>query len=319
MSNPQIAVTGAAGYIGSRVVARLKSEHPGWDIDAFDNFYRGRCRSIGDTSVRELDIRNHDRVSDLVSDADLVLHLAAITGVEECDERPQLAHDVNVIATNNIAWICRQQSIPLVFPFSMAVLGDPTEFPITIDHPRNPQNWYGRTKLLGERVVETYADGAFPAHCYLKSNLYGTHIVNGNRISKGTVINFFIDRAVNGETIPVHKPGTQTRNYIHVKDVANAYLRSAENLLHTDQTGATSYEIAGEDVFSVTEIAELVRDNAERELGISPDIELVEHPRNGDTVVDRFEVDTTRTSSELGWEPEHRVEQTIGQQLRETQ
>jgi len=55
----------------------------------------------------------------------------------------------------------------------MAVVGDPDEFPITVEDDRDPLNWYGRTKLLSERAIETFAEDAFPAHMYLKSNLYG--------------------------------------------------------------------------------------------------------------------------------------------------
>jgi len=71
---------------------------------------------------------------------------------------------VNVTGTNNVAWFCKKTGAALAFPFSMAVLGDPQSFPITADrspadHPRDPLNWYGRTKLLGERAIETFADG----------------------------------------------------------------------------------------------------------------------------------------------------------------
>jgi hypothetical protein len=69
----------------------------------------------------------------------------------------------------------------------MAALGDPVEFPITVDHPRNPMIWYGRTKLLNERAIEDFVDGAFPAHRFMNSNLYDEHEVDGQRVSKGTV------------------------------------------------------------------------------------------------------------------------------------
>lgn len=93
--------------------------------------------------------------------------------------------------TENVAWYCRKTGTGLVFPFSMATIGDPVEFPITVDHPRDPLNWYGRSKLLNERAIEELVDGAFPAHLFLKSNLYGDHEIDGERVSKGTVTNFF--------------------------------------------------------------------------------------------------------------------------------
>jgi len=114
---------------------------------------------------------------------------------------------VNVTGTNNVAWFCKKTGAALAFPFSMAVLGDPQSFPITADQARDPLNWYGRTKWIGERSIEAFADGAFPAHLFLKSNLYGEHVVDGTEVGKPTVINFFVNRALAGETLTVYEPG----------------------------------------------------------------------------------------------------------------
>jgi nucleoside-diphosphate-sugar epimerase len=113
----------------------------------------------------------------------------------------------------------------------MAVIGDPQAFPITVDQERDPLNWYGRTKVLGEQAIDSLADGAFPAHQFMISNLYGRHEIGGQEVSKGTVINFFVNRALAGESLTVYEPGTQSRNFVHVTDVANAFVKSAERLV----------------------------------------------------------------------------------------
>jgi len=323
MTDPSlhVAVTGAAGYIGSRVVHELQRSHPDWAVTAIDNFYLGQVREIGDVTVEHVDVRNRDRLEDVLSGADVVCHLAAISGVDDCNENADLAYEVNVQGTNNVAWFCRKSGTALVFPFSMATLGDPQKFPVTVDHPRDPLNWYGRTKLVAERAIENFADSAFPAHQFMISNLYGTHDVGTQTISKGTVTNFFVGRALAGETLTVYEPGTQARNYVHVEDVARAYVRSAERLadhLATDETGVEKYEIASEEDPSVRELAELVARLAREEQDIDVDTELVENPRaSEETLVSEFPVDTSRATDELGWQPKRTLEETVRETLRQ--
>ncbi|GAA0255322.1 NAD-dependent epimerase/dehydratase family protein [Haladaptatus pallidirubidus] len=317
---PTIAVTGAAGYIGSRVLYHLAAAHPDWTVTAMDNFWLGDVRRAGGVEIEHVDLRDRGRLESFLDGADVVLHLAAITGVQDCEERQNLAYEVNVGGTNNVAWFCRKTGAALVFPFSMAVLGDPTEFPITVDHPRDPLNWYGRTKLIGEHTVADMADGAFPAHCYLKSNLYGEHEVDGRTVSKGTVINFFVNRVAKGQELTVYEPGTQSRNYIHVDDVAQAYVKSAERLLDDldrEKTGAEVYEIAGDEDMSVLEIAELVQSIAAEETGWDVEMSLVENPRPDETLVETFDVNTARTRRELGWRPERSVAESVRSLLQD--
>jgi len=315
-----IAVTGAAGYIGSRVVRLFRDHHPEWEIKALDNFYLGDVRQIGDVAVEHVDIRNRDRLDEALDGADIVCHLAAVSGVDDCESNPDLAYEVNVTGTSNVAWWCRKTGAGLVFPFSMAVLGDPDQFPITADLPRAPMNWYGRTKLLGEHLIEDMAEGAFPAHLLLKSNLYGEHSIGGERISKGTVINYFVDCVFDHDPLTVYEPGTQARNYIHVDDVARVYLRCAERLrkqLADGVTGVERFEVASEEDLGVMSVAETVQQIAAEELDRDIDVTLVENPRGNETLVDEFPVDISRTEAVLGWNPTHTVAESVRKLLRQ--
>lgn len=319
IDTPTVAITGAAGYIGSRVLVELQDAHPEWELVALDNQYNGQVDSVGEVDIRHVDIRNRDRLEEVLEGSDVVIHLAAVSGVDDCEENADLAYEVNVIGTNNVAWFCRKTGAAMAFPFSMAVLGDPESFPITADHKRDPLNWYGRTKWIGEQSIKALADGAFPAHMFMKSNLYGEHVVDGTVVSKPTVINFFINQVLRGDPVTVYEPGTQARNFIHVIDIARVYLRSAEQLfarLQDGKTGTETYEIASDEDLSVMQIAEMIQMRAREVRNIDIDVQLVNNPRADETMVEEFSVDTSRAREHLGWEPREDVKESIGDLLR---
>ena len=150
----------------------------------------------------------------------------------------------------------------------------------------------------------------------MKSNLYGDHVVDGTVVTKPTVINFFVDRALSGETLTVYEPGTQARNFVHVKDVSRAYVRSAERLVEQvadDVTGTETYEIAGQEDMSVMAVAEIVQEVTEAERGTAVTIDLVENPRSDETMVNEFGVDISAAKAALGWEPAESICDSVRQ------
>lgn len=304
----RIGITGAAGYIGSCVATTLLDA--GNEIVPVDDFSHAKVDDIDGSAIHEVDVRDRAALRDVFADVDAVAHLAAISGVQECDAAPEAAFDVNVRGTENVAWLCRERGLPLVFPASMGIIGDPVSFPIDAAHPRDPLNHYSRTKAMSEEDIHWLADGAFPAHVLMKSNLYGHHRVGGRDVAKHTVINLFVDMALDGGPLTVHEPGTQSRDFIHVEDVARAYRCSLDALVDAGP-GAATIPIASGDCRSVLEIAETVQRIVDEERGYRPEIELVENPRSAETTTGDFTVDTGRARVLIGFEAERTVERTI--------
>ncbi|WP_330631275.1 NAD-dependent epimerase/dehydratase family protein [Halocatena halophila] len=311
-ARPTVAITGAAGFTGSRLVRELTASHPSWSIVAIDNFYRGSVRSIGDVPVQHVDVRDRTRLESVLDGADVVVHLAALSGVDDCQSDPDMAYEVNVVGTGNVVNWCQKTGAGLVFPLSMAIVGDPQTFPITVEHPRQPVNWYGRTKVIGEQLVDSMAPEAFPAQCFIKANLFGAHEIDGQVVSRNNVVQLFTERALRGDDLSVYEPGTQARNYLHVGDAARAYVRSVETVLERRSNGTTGvekFEIAADNSPSVLDVAGLVQEIA-AERGHSVGIERVENPRT-ETLVSDFAVDTTTAESLLDWEAQHGLTESI--------
>ncbi|MFB6360116.1 MAG: NAD-dependent epimerase/dehydratase family protein, partial [Halobacteriales archaeon] len=228
---------------------------------------------------------------------------------------PEAAFDTNVTGTENVAWCCRERGLPLLFAGSMAILGDPVEFPISADHPRRPVNLYGRTKQMSEDDVHALAEGSFPAMVLMKSNIYGHHWINGDRIGKETVINKFVDQATAGEPLTVYKPGTQARDFIHLEDVAKAYEHALDAVLD-GEPGARTVTIGSGECLSVIELAETVQRIGTEVLDSEPEISIVENPRKHETVTEDFTVETETAREVIGFEAERSVEEAVREMLR---
>ncbi|MGD2249949.1 MAG: NAD(P)-dependent oxidoreductase [Candidatus Methanofastidiosia archaeon] len=302
-----VLVTGAAGYIGSRVVYELQNTHT---VVGIDNFYTGTVEHIGDITVINADIRKKSDMEQLLP-VDCIVHLAAIPGVEPCNAVKELSYDVNVNGTQVISDICRTHGIPLIFATSFATMGDPQYFPIDESHPRNPVHWYGQTKYQGEKIV-TKAAQNFPCYLLIKSNVYGTHRIGDAVVFKSTVVNRFVAAAKSNETIYLYKPGTQARNFLHVKDAAHAYRLAVDTILHAEP-GAESYCIASSESVSINELAKKVVSIAE-EYGYTPSVDMVENPRT-ETLVTDFSVDISKAQKKLQFSPEYTVERAVKEML----
>lgn len=299
-----VGITGAAGYVGSRVCYELKKYY---HIIPIDNFYKGTVRHIDGIDIIKADIRNRKRMEELL-DVDCIIHLAAIPGVEPCEKARELSYDVNVNGTKVIAKICEKRQIPLIFATTFGVMGDPQQFPIKEDHPKNPMHWYGYTKYEGEKIIMEASKGNFPCYILIKSNICGIHAINGHIIFKPTVVNKFVDLVKKKNNILIYKPGTQARNFLPIKDAAHAY-RLAVSRVTRASNNPEAFCIASPEAISIKDLAKKIVTISEK-YDLSPKIKMVENPRT-ETLVKDFSVDISKAKKELGFSTEYSIDETV--------
>lgn len=304
----KLGITGAGGYIGLRLVQKLHKKH---EIVSCDHGYMQGVTRVGDIDIVDADIRDLDRMIELFKDVDVVVHLAAVSGVVACNRDCKTAFQTNIVGTHNLAFVCREYGIPLIFASSMAIFGNIRNFPIAVgNNGKKPESFYGFTKYAGGNCIEIMAKERFPATIFVMSNVYGGYRANGKSILKKTVVNLFVENALRKEPLSVYEPGTQARNFLHIDDAVRGYEKAIE-ALQGQPAGATYLPLAGKDYCSITELAEIVQDVSEKETGFSPEMRLVENPRNGEAFMDRFDVDISETTSLIGYGPRYSLEKGV--------
>ncbi len=307
----KVAVTGAAGYIGGMVCRRLLEN--GFEIIPVDNLCANKVQSIDGRQVVNADITNPQQIFSVLKDADAIIHLAAIPGVAPCNERPVESFTANVIGTQNLCGVSKETGAGIIFAASMAVFGEPEVFPITEKAKMKPTNTYGKQKYLAMKfLLECAKLYDFPALAFLKSNIYGTYEMNGATVIKPTAVNLFLQKARAGEPITIFKPGTQARNFIHVSDVADAYVLGVKKMNTAKKPRAIN--IAHQEL-SVMGIAEQIKQAFAAKKGKEVKIELVDNPRKDEVVSEAFSIDTALAKKFLRFEPKITLQKFLEREI----
>jgi UDP-glucose 4-epimerase len=238
----RMLVTGGAGFIGSHTVDRLVAE--GRQVLVLDNLSTGSLENlapyISDGSVRFVkgDISDRSLLSELMGSVEAVFHLAALLDHEECLRNPQLADQVNHRATIGLLEEARKHAIQrFVYASSAAVYGDASRMPITEDCELAPLNPYGASKLAGERkCIEYWQTCELRTICLRYFNVFGPR--QSSRQYSG-VTTAFMRKLNQGQAPTIYGDGLQTRDFVHVSDVATANILA----LDSDRNGEV-YNIA---------------------------------------------------------------------------
>lgn len=294
----RVLVTGGAGFIGSRLVAKLARE--GNDVVVLDNFSTGRESNLkgldGRVRVIKGDVRNPSDVEKAVQGAEGIVHLAALIDVAESVEKPRLYFDVNVYGTLNVLEAAKEAGV-FVFASSAAVYGDPLRLPVREDDPLKPLSPYGATKVAGEALVHAYAAmrGFRPVILRL-FNVFGP---NQSRAYAG-VVTEFVKRVLRGEPPVIYGDGTQSRDFVFVDDVVEYFARA----LHMESVRGV-YNVGSGKAVSVLELAEAVA----RVVG-KPELKPIHAPpRPGD--IKHSVADISRAVRDFGYSPRTRLEEGL--------
>jgi UDP-glucose 4-epimerase len=222
------AVIGGAGFVGSHLVDLLLTHEPR-EVRVLDNLKRGTRANLegalADSRVAliEASITDPTTVRDVVQGTDGVFHLAALW-LDESLNHPRAAVDVNVGGTFNVIEACQEAGVQrTVFSSSASVYGNALEIPMTEDHPFNNRTFYGATKIAGEQMFRAFNEVHGLDYVGLRyMNIYGPRMDD-----KGTYVSVIVkvlDRLDKGLAPQIYGDGSQSYDFIHVKDVARANL-----------------------------------------------------------------------------------------------
>ena len=221
-----VIVTGGAGFVGSHLVELLISKNHFPII--VDNLNSGNFKHIkkfvksNKAEFHKIDIRDLKKLMSLRK-ANTVIHLAAIASVVESIDNPTFVNDVNVNGTLNVLEFCRKKKIKkIVFMSSAAIFGN-YEKKITESTIAIPTTIYGSSKLTGEQYCKIYSELFGINTIILRPfNIYG---LRQNDTYAG-VITKFLTRLKQNKPLIIFGDGKQTRDFIHVTDIAKIILKS---------------------------------------------------------------------------------------------
>lgn len=292
-------VTGAAGFIGSNLVAELLEL--GQNVVGLDNFSTGkRANVISGMRLIEGDIRSLDACREAVKGVDLVLHQAALGSVPRSIDRPLTTHDNNVNGFLNMLVATRDAGIPrLVFASSSAVFGDDPVLPKVEERIGRAASPYGLSKHINELYAQVFNT------CYGMEwvglryfNVFGPRQDPDGPYA--SVIPAWIGALLRGQTAYINGDGSCARDFCHVDNVVQMNLRAAM----TEDRAAVNqaYNVAHGEMTSLNELFEVIRSVLGKRMPHLQNVRAMHRePRRGDMLLSKADIGKARGL--LGYEP----------------
>jgi UDP-glucose 4-epimerase len=296
----KILVTGGAGFIGSHVVDAYVAA--GHEVAVLDDLSTGREDNINeDAKLHRADVRDLDQVQKAIAafKPEVVNHHAAQSEVPKSVADPGYDALVNVVGGLNVLRASVDNGVRKVIFSSTggALYGEPDVVPADEDHPIRPLSPYGTSKFAFEQYLSTFERTFGLKYTTLRyANIYGAR--QDFFAEEGRVVAIFASRMIEGKPVTIDGDGTQSRDMLHVGDVAIA------NIAALDRGDGGTYHIS-------TGIPVTVNDLF-RKLALLTEYKVEPRfgpPRKGD--VYRIALDNARASRELGWEPRIQLEEGL--------
>ena len=293
-------VTGGAGFIGSHIVEKLKRlDHMVVVIDNEysdnDNFHWRK-----DTLNVNIDITDYKALKKAFTGADYIFHLAAEARIGPAIKNPLNALNINTMGTCNVLQCAREVGAKKVLYSSTSSGYGLNEAPNIETQPDDCLNPYSVSKIAGEKLCKMYTDlYGLNTIIFRYFNVFGERAPRKGQYAPVTGI--FLRQKAAGEPLTIVGDGEQRRDYIYVKDVANANVMAAISNPDDDAYGQV-YNIGSGKNYSVNEIASFISDDT---INIPP---RIGEARNSLANIDKIQ-------KTFAWKPEVDVEQWIKTQL----
>lgn len=296
-----VVVTGARGFLGGRLVARLAgtactivrvSRTAQLAMPAGQATLRDETGEVGARAV-------WDR---LITGADLIVHLAAQTSALAADADPDADVAANIHPIRHLIDACRQQQHrpAILFAGTVTQTGVPSKWPVDEDAPDHPVTVYDRHKLMAERQLKEAVSRGWARGATLRlSNVYGPGSPGSS--PDRDVLNRMIKTALRGDPLTVFGAGEWLRDYLFVDDAVDAFLRAG---LRADQVNGRHYVVGSGAGISIRQAFELVASRVEAATGRHVPVVTDESPRTAAMIEQRhFVADSRRLAADAGWRP----------------
>lgn len=302
----KLLIPGGAGYIGSHLVKYAQEN--GHEVVVLDDFSTGHEWAVKDCEVLRVNLLDQGKLSQLLKGRsfDGVIHFAAKSLVGESVKKPDLYYRNNVVGTLNLVNEMLKNDINnLVFSSTAAIFGNPVMGKIAEDHPKNPINPYGRSKLMVENMLQDIcAANDFNVTCLRYFNAAGAH--ESGHIGEAhdpethlipnvlkAALSHESSLKVFGDDYPT-ADGTCVRDYVHVTDLGRAHILSL-NYMQINK-GLSAFNLGNGNGFSVLDIIKSCESVTNSKISYG-----VEARREGDPPV--LVADSFKAKEMLAWDP----------------